>query len=78
MNGITQGLLVLDGFLETKLMKLDTVALTKCYPSIKPIEGGLDHEQYWKTQISHHSQLIEKEKTPVFQQAIDQFGQNNV
>jgi hypothetical protein len=39
------GLLVLDGFLETKLMKFDIVAMTKCYPSIKPIDGGLDHEQ---------------------------------
>jgi hypothetical protein len=36
----------LDGFLETKLIKFDIVALTKCYPSIKPIESGLDHEQY--------------------------------
>jgi len=38
------GLLVLDGFLETKLMKFDIVAFTKCHPSTKPIEGGLDHE----------------------------------
>ena len=45
-------LLVLDGILEAKLIKLDTVALAKCYTSIKPIEGGLDHEQYWKAQIS--------------------------
>ena len=39
------GLLVLDGFLETKLMKFDIVAMTNCYLSIKPIDGGLDHEQ---------------------------------
>ena len=39
-------LLVLDGFLETQLMKFDIIVLAKCYPSTKPIESSLDHEQY--------------------------------
>jgi hypothetical protein len=40
------GLLILEGFLETKLMKFDIVALIRRHRSIKPIESDLYYEQY--------------------------------
>jgi hypothetical protein len=40
------GLLILEGFLEKKLMKFDIVTLIRRHRSIKPIESDLYYEQY--------------------------------
>jgi hypothetical protein len=54
------GLLILEGFLETKLMKFDIVALIRRHRSIKPIESDYSMNSTEMLKFLPHSLLIRK------------------